>query len=162
LTWSLPLIALAAPFAFLAPVLEPPPCDDWLWCGRRYSGVVFDLTPDVSSIAFLLAIPNAFIAFLAARVALGGVKPAAHWFMLGPMLALIGALLLFLIVPIHQFGDDASASYPPALLLETGRVVLYVGNVVGFAAAVLMVMVALVWRASSPLRAPEPRTPPRS
>jgi hypothetical protein len=153
LAWSLPLIALAAPFAFLAPVLAPPPCDDWLWCGSRYIGVVFDPTPDVSSLAFLLAMPNAFIAFVAARVALGGERPAAHWFMIGPALALIGALLLFLFVPIHQFSIDASASYPPALLLETGRVVLFVGNLAGFVIVMLMGLVAVVLRTILPVRA---------
>ncbi|HYD88757.1 MAG TPA: hypothetical protein VEA80_14880 [Vitreimonas sp.] len=146
LAWSLSLTALATPFAFLKPLRAPPPCDDWLWCSSPYVGVTLAVPLTLGYFAFLLTIPSAFIAFSAARIALRSASPRAHWFMLGPALAILAAWTLFLVTPIHYFSIDLDASYGPALLVSTAQVAFYFGSIANLAMALTTLIGAVAWR----------------
>src|SRR5262245_29071064 len=97
LIWSGATLLLYAPFAFIAPVVQPPPedCTDWLWCDSRYVGLVFDPTPDPGNLIALLIIPGAFLAFIAAHLVARGPNKFAHWFMAPTVLTFVALSIFF-------------------------------------------------------------------
>jgi hypothetical protein len=146
LAWSLAILALYAPLAFLEPVISPPPstCDDWLWCDLRYVGIILDRTPSPAHLAALLIIPSGLLAFLAAHVARADAR--AHWFMAGPLFAIVAATALFAVFPIQHFAINAGASYAPALVLVTLQVGAWTGIVAGLPLALLTLLGAWIRR----------------
>lgn len=152
LAWSFAILALHAPFAFVEPVIYPPParCIDYLDCGYRYVGLVFDPTPHPANLAVLLIVPSTFLAFLAARVAGIRDSPRAHWFMAGPVFAIIGALALFYVFPIQHLFIRTSVSFVPALIAVTQQVGLHFGALAGVPIALLTLIGAAIWRALRP------------
>lgn len=149
LIWGLSIAALYLAFACIRGVTAPPSpdCTDWLWCNVHYVGFVFDPRPGPEHLYALLAIANAFIAFLAARVAGFGASPRKHWFMAGPVLALVGSVL-YAIAPFSAgwVFIDVAASYPPAILAIGTQIGLFAGIVLGLPAALLTLLGALAWR----------------
>src|SRR5262245_65934348 len=72
-TWSLAVLALYAPFAFIEPVNQAPPdCYGWAWCAYGYISLVFDPTPDPIHLLALLIIPSAFMRSEERRVGKAG------------------------------------------------------------------------------------------
>lgn len=146
LLWGLAFVALYAPLAFVEPVLAPPPpgCTDWLWCDHTYAGLAFNARPAMEHLYALIAIPNAFLSFLAARVA--GAR-RGHWFMAGPVLALLGACA-YAVSPfsVAHFFVDASASYRPAVWVASLQFGLMLGMLSGLPAALATLAGSLVWR----------------
>ena len=148
LAWSLAILALYAPFAFVAPVVQPPPpgCDDWLWCSDAYVGLVLDRTPDSRNLQSLLIIPSAFVAFFAARISARGPNPYAHWFMAGPVVAMIACPILLVFWPVHLFFVDVSASHLAALIVTSIHAGLALAMLAALPLAALTLIGALAWR----------------
>jgi hypothetical protein len=148
LAWSLALLALYAPFAFIRPVTRPPPpgCDDWLWCSDAYVGLVFERTPHPEDLVALLIVPSAFVAFLAARIAAGAPNRHAHWFMAGPVLAMISGPIILVFYPVHLFFADVSRSYVPALIGLTIQAGFWLAMWAAFPLAVVTLLGAVAWR----------------
>jgi hypothetical protein len=148
LAWSFAVLALYAPFAFIEPVTQPPApgCDDWLWCDSRYVGLVLDPTPDPSHLYALLILPSALIVFLAARIAARGRNRHAHWFMAGPVLAMLACPIIFVFYPVQFIFLDVSASYLPALIVVTVQVAFSLAMLAALPLALLTLIGALAWR----------------
>ena len=147
LLWGLALAALTAPFAFIEPVRQPPPpdCTDWLWCDSSIIGVRIDTSPEWAFVWALIAIPVAFVCFLAARIAVRGPNAHAHWFMAGPALTITIFSIFNLFEPLVLWVDD-ERSYRPALLaIGQGNALLF-GILAGAPAALITLLGAFVWR----------------
>jgi hypothetical protein len=155
LTWSLAVLALYAPFALIEPVNQAPPdCYGWAWCDYGYIGLVFDPTPAPGHLLALLIIPSAFMAFLAAHIAGAGASDRAHWFMLGPLAALIICpilLVFFLFVPYVFFVDPA---HFPALIVLAIQAGLALAILASPALAYLTLVGALLWHFRPRRRSP--------
>jgi len=154
-TWSLAVLALYAPFAFIEPVNQAPPdCYGLAWCAYGYISLVFDPTPDPIHLLALLIIPSAFMAFLAAHIAGAGSSDRAHWFMLGPLAALIICpvlLILFLFVPYVFFVEPA---HIPALVVLAIGAGLALAILASPALAYLTLVGALAWHFRPRRRSP--------
>ena len=150
LVWGVSMAALYLAFASIRGVTAPPPadCTDWIWCNPRYVGFVFDPSPRPEHLYALLAIANAFLAFLAAHVAGFGASARKHWFMAGPVLALVGSVI-YAISPVSAgwVFTDVAASYPPAIWAVGTQIGLFAGVMLGLPAALLTLLGALLWRA---------------
>lgn len=160
LAWSLAILALYTPFAFIAPVIQPPPpaCDDWLWCSDAYVGLVLDRTPDPRNLQALLIVPSAFVAFFAARISARGPNRRAHWFIAGPVVATIAGPILVVFWPLHLFFIDVSASYLPALIVTSIHAGLALAMLAALPIATLTLIGALTWRLRPRGRGPRETT----
>lgn len=146
LAWSFAVLALYAPFAFMAPVMAPTCNQGWFDCQELYVGLAFDPTPRPEHLFALLIVPSAFVAFLAAGVAARGPNHRAHWFMAGPVIALISGLLFFQFLPFHLFFVDTAHSYRPAMIVAGIQVGVLLGMLGVLPLAVFTLLGALAWR----------------
>jgi hypothetical protein len=153
LAWGLAMAALYFPLAFFEPIIAPPApnCTDWLWCDDAYTGLVVQ-APSPGNLIALIAIPNALLAYWAAHIA-GAAPTRRHWFMAGPLLALVGACA-FAIWPHSPiwFWIDNSASDPIAVLVVGLEIGVMLGLWLGLPVALLTLLGALLWRALRPRR----------
>jgi hypothetical protein len=147
LAWGCAIVALCAPLAFVRFVYESLHCDLDLFCADRLVGLVFDPVPDQSYLFILfLAVPTAFIALLASRVAARGPNPNGHWFMLGPVLAILGATVFFLLAPVHLFWVIEAESDRLAVLIATLKVGMAVGVILGLPLSLMTLLGAIACR----------------
>lgn len=147
LIWSVAILVLYAPLAFIEPVIVPPPadCTDWLWCDSRYVGLVFNPAPEASNLFALILIPATLLIFLAARIAARGPNAHAHWFMLGPALGFLAAAIATAFIPVHFF-INTTESYRPAVLHGSVQFAFFLGILASLPIALITLIGALAWR----------------
>src|SRR5262249_55034008 len=100
LAWSAVIALLFMPLAFIAQI-RGDLCagQDPLWCDDPVIGAVLTATPYAESFLFLLIVPAALVAALAARIAQRSANPRTAWFMAGPLVAFFGVSGALIVQP---------------------------------------------------------------